>query len=157
MYWVSVRVMMLRVRLAQWVRYLDYLTNHTNLSPIRRGFAPGFNKECTRLAAASNNAYQLLAHGRWFSPGTPASSTTKIGRHDIAEILLIVASSTINQIKSNVMIFSATFNNISVISWRSILLDRVSEALFLWLKTFVLIVVYMDFCSCFIWSFQLQI
>jgi hypothetical protein len=23
----------------------------------------------------------------WFSPGTPASSTTKTGRHDIAEIL----------------------------------------------------------------------
>jgi hypothetical protein len=34
---------------------------------------------------------QLLAHGRWFSPGTPASSTTKTGRHDIAEILLKVA------------------------------------------------------------------
>jgi len=33
----------------------------------------------------------LLAHGRWFSPGTPASSTTKFGRHDIAEILLKVA------------------------------------------------------------------
>jgi hypothetical protein len=42
----------------------------------------------------------LLAHGRWFSPGTPASSTTKTGRHDIAEILLRVALSTINQIKS---------------------------------------------------------
>jgi hypothetical protein len=27
----------------------------------------------------------LLAHGLWFSPGTPASSATKIGRHDIAE------------------------------------------------------------------------
>jgi hypothetical protein len=27
----------------------------------------------------------LLAHGRWFSPGTPASSTTKTGRPDIAE------------------------------------------------------------------------
>jgi hypothetical protein len=26
----------------------------------------------------------LLAHGRWFCPGTPASSTTKTGRH-IAE------------------------------------------------------------------------
>jgi hypothetical protein len=37
----------------------------------------------------------LLAHGRWFSP---ASSTTKTGRHDIAEILLKVALSTINQI-----------------------------------------------------------
>jgi hypothetical protein len=46
---------------------------------------------CTRLAAASDKVYQLLAHGRWFSPGTPASSTTKTGRHDIAEILLKVA------------------------------------------------------------------
>jgi hypothetical protein len=33
----------------------------------------------------------LLAHGRWFYPGTPASSTTKTGGHDIAEILLKVA------------------------------------------------------------------
>ena len=48
-------------------------------------------KRCTRLAAASDKVYQLLAHGRWFSPGTPASSTTKTGRHDIAEILLKVA------------------------------------------------------------------
>jgi len=32
--------------------------------------------------------------------GTPASSTTKTGRHDIAEILLKVALNTINQIKS---------------------------------------------------------
>ena len=74
-------------RVAQWVRSLD-LTAHTSLSPIRRGFAPGFEsykKECTRLAAASNKVYQLLAHGRWFSP---ASFFTKTGRHDIAEILL---------------------------------------------------------------------
>jgi hypothetical protein len=41
----------------------------------------------------------LLAHGRWFSPGTPASSITKNGRHDIAEILLEVALNTKNQIK----------------------------------------------------------
>jgi hypothetical protein len=34
---------------------------------------------------------QFLADGQWFSPGTPASSTTKTGRHDIAEILLKVA------------------------------------------------------------------
>ena len=38
-----------------------------------------------------DKVYQWLAHGRWFSPGTPASSTTKDGRHDIAEILLKVA------------------------------------------------------------------
>ena len=39
-------------------------------------------KRCTRLAAASDKVYQLLAQGRWFSP---ASSTSKTGRHDIAE------------------------------------------------------------------------
>jgi hypothetical protein len=41
----------------------------------------------------------MFAHDRWFSPGIPASSTTKTGRHDIAEILLKVALNTINQIK----------------------------------------------------------
>jgi hypothetical protein len=46
-------------------------------------------KECTLLAAASDKVYQLLAYGRWFSLDTPASSTTKAGRHDIAEILLL--------------------------------------------------------------------
>jgi hypothetical protein len=77
---------------AQCVRQLEYLITHTSLSPIRRGFAPGlgnYKKGCTRLAAA---------HGRRFSPGTPASSTTKTDRHDIAEILLKVALNTINQI-----------------------------------------------------------
>jgi hypothetical protein len=54
-------------------------------------------KGCTRLTAASDKVYQLLAHGPWFSPGTPASSTTKTGRHDIAEILLKVVLSTKNQ------------------------------------------------------------
>jgi hypothetical protein len=47
-----------------------------------------YKKGCTRLATASDKVYQLLAHGRWFSPG---SSTTKTGRHDIAEILLKLA------------------------------------------------------------------
>jgi len=54
-------------------------------------------KGCTRLAAASDKVYQLLTQGRWFSPGTPASSTTKTGRHDIAEILLKVELKTKNQ------------------------------------------------------------
>jgi hypothetical protein len=52
---------------------------------------------CTRLAAAIYKVYQLIAHGRWFSQGTPASSTTKTGRHGIAEILLKVALNTNNQ------------------------------------------------------------
>ena len=38
-----------------------------------------------------DKVYQLIAYGRCFSPGTPASSTTKTGCHDIAEILLKVA------------------------------------------------------------------
>ena len=52
---------------------------------------------CIRLADASHKVHQLPAHGQWFSPGTPAFSTTKTGRHDIAEILLKVALSTIHQ------------------------------------------------------------
>jgi hypothetical protein len=45
----------------------------------------------------------VIAHGRWFFPGTPASSTTKTGRHNIAEILLKVAlkQQKINQNQSN--------------------------------------------------------
>jgi hypothetical protein len=87
-------------RVAQWVRSLD-LTAHTSISPIRRGFAPSFvnyKKGCTELAATSDKVYQLLAQDRWFSPGTPASSTTKTGRYDIqaAEILLKVKLSTKN-------------------------------------------------------------
>jgi hypothetical protein len=33
--------------------------------------------------------------GRWFSPGTPVSSTNKTHHHDIAEILLKVALNTL--------------------------------------------------------------
>ena len=58
-----------------------------------------YKEECTRLAAASDKVYQLLAHGRWFSPGTPASSTSKAVRHDIAEILLNVALNSKIQIR----------------------------------------------------------
>ena len=47
-------------------------------------------KGCTRLTTASVKAY----HGRWFSPGTPASFTTKTSCHEIAEILLKVALNT---------------------------------------------------------------
>ena len=82
--------------LGSWIPNNSYkpITNtawvRTRLCKLQKG--------CTRLAAASDKVYQLLAHGRWFSPGTPASSTTKTGRHDIAEILLKVALNTINQI-----------------------------------------------------------
>jgi hypothetical protein len=38
---------------------------------------------------------QRLATGRWFSPGTPVSSTNKTHHHDIAEKWLKVALNTI--------------------------------------------------------------
>ena len=63
-------------------------------------------KGCTRLTSASDKVYQLLAHGRWFFPDTPASSTTKTGRHDIAEILLKVALNT--KYQNQIIIFTYT-------------------------------------------------
>ena len=42
---------------------------------------------------------QLLATGRWFSPGTPISSTNKTNCHDIAEMLLKVTLHLIHQEK----------------------------------------------------------
>ena len=50
-------------------------------------------KRYTRLVATSDKVYQLLAHG------TLASSTTKIGHHDIAAILLKVVLNTKIQIQ----------------------------------------------------------
>ena len=65
-------------------------------------YAPSFvnYKKGALDSATSDKVYQLLAHGRWFSSDTPASSTTKTGRHDIAEILLKVALNTKNQINT---------------------------------------------------------
>jgi hypothetical protein len=60
----------------------------------------------------------LLAHGRWFSPGTLASSTTKTGRHDIhvAEILLKVALNTKNQNQIKIIVlFIPTSSNTLVV------------------------------------------
>jgi hypothetical protein len=94
---------------------LDYLAIHTSLSPIRRGFAPGFvnyKKGCTRLAVACDKDYQLLAHGRWFS-GYSGFFTTKTGRHEIAEILLKVALNTKNQNQS-IKSIRCTFCEISI-------------------------------------------
>jgi hypothetical protein len=62
------------------------------------------------------------------------SSTNKTDHHDITEILLKVALNTIKQTNKQtnkqtkkhyffcLMVFKATFNNISVISWWSVLL-----------------------------------
>ena len=78
-------------------------------------------KGYTRLAVASDKVYQLLANGRWFSPGTLASSTTYAGRHDIAEILLKVALNTKNQ-------------SINIIQWkgRYLSIRLFNKKIYLW-------------------------
>jgi hypothetical protein len=54
----------------------------------------------------------LLAHDRWFSPDTPASSTTKTGRHDIAEILLKMALKHKKSINQSITVPSQRHRNI---------------------------------------------
>jgi hypothetical protein len=75
---------------------MSYVGSNSSYKPITntawvRAQLCKLQKRVHSTPAASDKVYQLLAHDRWFSPGTPASSTTKTGRHDIAEILLKVA------------------------------------------------------------------
>jgi hypothetical protein len=84
---------------------LDYLKTHTSLSPIWRGFSPGFvnkKKGCTRLTATSDKDYQLLAHSR-----RKENNTTGC-QHDKFMIFYFWC-------------FNATFSNISAISWQPVL------------------------------------
>jgi hypothetical protein len=60
----------------------------------------------------------LLAHGRWFSTGTTSSSTTKPGRHDIAEILLKVALKSKNRIKIKSFTKLVIRNGINNQNWK---------------------------------------
>ena len=59
-----------------------------------RGRLCKLQKGCTRLAATSDKVYQLLAYGRWFSPGTPLLPPLKL----VAMIQLKVALSTTTKI-----------------------------------------------------------
>ena len=62
---------------------------------------------CPLLPFAS--VCQWLETGRWFSLGTPVSSTIKTDRHDINEILFKVALNTINQTKPPTHMFCRGF------------------------------------------------
>jgi hypothetical protein len=76
---IEIRV---RARVAQWVRLLDYLTTHTSLSPIQRGFAPGF---VNYKKGALDSQPQVIKFTSWLPMVGGSSSTTKTGPHDIAE------------------------------------------------------------------------
>jgi hypothetical protein len=64
---------------------------------ILGGRAPGAPPPPGSAPALCDQVSQLLAAGRWFSSGTPVSSTNKTDRHDITEILLKGALHTTNQ------------------------------------------------------------
>jgi hypothetical protein len=64
---------------------VDYILTVTN----RIGFGGPSEKTSVLINFLMQNT--MLTHVRWFSPGTPAFSTTKTDHHDIAEILLKVA------------------------------------------------------------------
>ena len=59
-----------------------------------------------------------LATGRWFSPGTPVSSTNKTDRHDITEILLKVA---LKHHKLNKPVKNIWFKNARDYFWKIVL------------------------------------
>jgi hypothetical protein len=52
----------------------------TNMAWVGCGFV-NYKKGCTRFTAPSDKVYQLLAHGRLFSPGTTASSLIILPTH----------------------------------------------------------------------------
>jgi hypothetical protein len=82
---------------------------------MRCGFAHGFvnyKKGAFDSQPQAIKFISLLAHGRWFSPSTPASSTTKTGRHEIVEILLKVALKH-QKSKSNYVYFELLYAKIS--------------------------------------------
>jgi hypothetical protein len=58
------------------------------LSPLMLWVQISIRARCTTLC---DKVCQWLTTGRWFSPGTPVSSTNKTDHHDITEILLKVA------------------------------------------------------------------
>jgi hypothetical protein len=88
-----------------------------------------FSTNKTDHHGISDKAYQLLVHGRWFSLGTPASSTTKTGRHEIAEILLKVA---LNSKKSNPIpniseiLMKVAFNTTNIA--RNLIVSRIADS-----------------------------
>ena len=72
-----------------WELDYNYLCNQC-LSPLKLWVRDVLNTTLCDIGC------HWLVTGRWFSLGTPVSSTNKTDRHDIAEILLKVALNIIN-------------------------------------------------------------
>ena len=87
-----------QLRVAQWVGLPNSSYNPITYTAWVPAQLCKLQKRVHLTSLPSDKVYQLLAQGQWFSPGTPASSITKTGRQDIAEILLKVALNSINQL-----------------------------------------------------------
>jgi len=71
----------------------DYLRNQCQ-SPLTLWVRILFRRDVLDTILC-DKVYQWLVSGGWFYTGTPVSSTNKTDRHDITEILLILALNTI--------------------------------------------------------------
>jgi len=71
---------------SSWI--YNYLCSQS-LSPLTLWVRLPF-RQGTLNTTLCDKVCQWLAAGRWFSPGTPVSSTNKTDHHDITEILLRV-------------------------------------------------------------------
>jgi len=76
---------------------LDYLTTHTSLSPIRRGFAPGFvtkkgaHPEISRKLETYSSyivAVRFIGGGNWRTWRKPLQVTNKL-YHNVVHLALI--------------------------------------------------------------------
>jgi hypothetical protein len=65
----------------------------------------------TKKGALDSQPQVIKFTGWWFSPGAPASSTTKTGLHDIAEIMLKMALNKINQNYVEILISAHSYNS----------------------------------------------
>jgi hypothetical protein len=72
--------------------FYNYLYNQC-LSPLMLWVRISIRARCTTLC---DKVCQWLVTGRWFSLGTPVSSTNKTDRHDTTERLLKVTLNTTN-------------------------------------------------------------
>ena len=88
----------------------NYLSNHC-LSPLLLWVRISIRERCITVC---NKDGQWLAIGRYFSPGSPITSTNKTAHHDIAEILLKVALGNTKQ-SNNYLQYRTLYNHSSIL------------------------------------------
>ena len=93
--WPSLAVTWLTSLAVTWMTLLPVRATFGSTS-LQHLLKCGFVRPDILLTTLCDKVCQWLATGRWFSPGTPVSSTNKTDRYNITEILLKVALSTIN-------------------------------------------------------------